>query len=543
MTARILVVDDIPANVELMKARLEAEYFEVLTASDGYEALAACEKNSIDLVALDVKMPGMDGFEVCQRIRENPRTEQIPIILVTALDQIGDRIQGLRCGADDLLVKPVDDRQLVARVRNLLSRPPIGQVSYSSPKYKPSVLVVGRFSESLERGLIPPGLDPTFVDNVDDALASAAEGNFHIVIVHHSLNGYDPLRLCSQLRSLQRTRRVPLILLARSDDVETSVNAFNLGVNDCVFEPLQAEELDARVMNILRRAEKTGAEDFVGALHSSIAPATYRNSPVQFSVIDDKLVVQQRPPVVDSEDQANVAAARLTLRSDGSRLRENLLNSNVDPRLREVFDRQISIAVSGKNIIQLGLVNIESGAMLAAADRDNELLPTLAASLQSFCMKTDIYVGQFKEWRRFVENARTLPPLADELPKLTEIVEKLSVALQINKTDVDTDVPRSIDFVISVVRNPRGSTVAASLALVSLIENIAVVVAGYCADLLKGTAQIASKKLQTTLGVGVAVAVTSALTSYLDLATRLGLSPWIGPALSVLKRFIASVTV
>src|SRR5262245_38197277 len=109
MTARVLVIDDISANVKLLQARLEAEYFEVLTASSGPEALAACESSRVDVVLLDVMMPGMDGFEVCRRLKASPTTHHIPVVMVTALDQPTDRVQGLESGADDFLTKPVDD--------------------------------------------------------------------------------------------------------------------------------------------------------------------------------------------------------------------------------------------------------------------------------------------------------------------------------------------------------------------------------------------------------------------------------------------------
>ncbi len=120
MTARILVVDDVPANVKLLEARLSAEYYEVVTASNGYEALEFCENNRVDVILLDVMMPGMDGFEVCRRLKSQPATAYIPVILVTALDQDMDRITGLNFGADDFLTKPVNDLQLLARVKSLV---------------------------------------------------------------------------------------------------------------------------------------------------------------------------------------------------------------------------------------------------------------------------------------------------------------------------------------------------------------------------------------------------------------------------------------
>src|SRR5690606_2715312 len=113
MTARVLVVDDILANVKLLEARLTAEYFEVLTAFNGQDAVDICARERVDVVLLDVMMPGMDGFEACRRIKAQPDNHQLPVIMVTALDQPSDRVQGLEAGADDFLSKPVDDIALI----------------------------------------------------------------------------------------------------------------------------------------------------------------------------------------------------------------------------------------------------------------------------------------------------------------------------------------------------------------------------------------------------------------------------------------------
>src|SRR3990172_3132596 len=119
MSARILVVDDLPANLKLLEARLNAEYFAVKTASNGRDALEICESGQCDIVLLDVMMPGMDGFEVARRLKKNPATHHIPVIMITALDQPSDRVKGLEAGADDFLTKPVDDLALITRVKNL----------------------------------------------------------------------------------------------------------------------------------------------------------------------------------------------------------------------------------------------------------------------------------------------------------------------------------------------------------------------------------------------------------------------------------------
>ena len=117
MSARVLVVDDILPNVKLLEAKLSSEYYDVLTATSGEEALIKIINDSPDIVLLDVMMPGMDGFEVCKRIKENPAIAHIPVVMVTALTDASDKVRGLQAGADDFLTKPFDEGQLAARLR------------------------------------------------------------------------------------------------------------------------------------------------------------------------------------------------------------------------------------------------------------------------------------------------------------------------------------------------------------------------------------------------------------------------------------------
>ena len=121
MSPRILVADDEPANRELLQALLASQGWEAMAAADGQTAIDLFEKEQPDAVLLDVQMPLLNGFEVCRRLKRNPKTRLIPVILVTALTATEDRIKGIDAGADDFLTKPIERAQLIARVRAALN--------------------------------------------------------------------------------------------------------------------------------------------------------------------------------------------------------------------------------------------------------------------------------------------------------------------------------------------------------------------------------------------------------------------------------------
>lgn len=275
MTARILVVDDVPANVKLLEARLRAEYYEVVTATDGYEALEISENSNIDVILLDVMMPGLDGFEVCRRLKSRAATAHIPVILVTALDQDSDRITGLNFGADDFLTKPVNDLQLLARVKSLVRLKNLTDelrlrvattrdVGLESILRLPTGNEATKFSRVLLIDERPESVDKIkrilgeecSVDVENDPQAGffkAVQGNHDCLIVSSSFAGFDPLRICAQLRSLDNTRSLPIILVADMGEEPLIRRALELGINDYLVRPVNPNELLARLRTQLRR--------------------------------------------------------------------------------------------------------------------------------------------------------------------------------------------------------------------------------------------------------------------------------------------------
>ncbi len=273
MTARILVVDDVPANVRLLDARLQAEYFEVRTALNGRQALDMVEKERLDLVLLDVMMPDMTGFEVCAALKANPRTANIPVVMVTSLDQPEDRVRGLEAGADDFLTKPISETALMARVKSLVRLKTVTDelelraATMQSVGIDPSEIFAGttRLSgnilavddrESSTRRIRAALQDPLNVEVTADpayAMALAQSRDFDLLLVSLTLNSGDGLRLCTQIKAIDGLRQIPVVLITDADETPQLTRALDLGVNDYIIRPIDENELRARVRTQLRR--------------------------------------------------------------------------------------------------------------------------------------------------------------------------------------------------------------------------------------------------------------------------------------------------
>lgn len=275
MSARVLVVDDILPNVKLLEAKLTSEYYDVLTATSGQEALEKVKVDNPDIILLDVMMPGMDGFEVCKIIKSDPIYAHIPVVMVTALTDASDRVRGLEAGADDFLSKPLNDVALMARVRSLArlkmtvdewraretTASQLGVIDetptvMSEPVENANILIVEDLDfehEKMSKTLEVDKDNVVVVSNGPEAMEQVAKQDFDLLIVSLNLESEDGLRLCSHLRSSEKTRSIPILMISEDGDMSRIAHGLEIGAHDYIIRPVDSNELLARVRTQIRR--------------------------------------------------------------------------------------------------------------------------------------------------------------------------------------------------------------------------------------------------------------------------------------------------
>ncbi|MDE2017735.1 MAG: PleD family two-component system response regulator [Hyphomicrobiales bacterium] len=423
MTARVLVVDDMPANRRLLEARLAAEYFETLSASGGADAIEICREGRVDIVLLDVMMPGIDGVETCRRLKADPATAHVPVVMVTALDQPVDRVRALDAGADDFLTKPIDEVALVARVRSLarlkvvvdelrlraatssdlgMSGAPGFDAAEAGKGGK--ILVVEDRPNAGDRLVQALSREHSVSIETDAqrALIVGAESGVELFVVSLGLETFDALRLCSQIRSLERTRQTPILLVAEPEDRQRVLRGLDIGVNDWLARPVDRNELLARVRTQLRR--KRYAEGLRDALRAGLEmavvdPLTGLNNRRYFDTHLGALIATARRDgkplslvIVDVDhfksvnDRHGHHVGDQVLQGIAARIRKSLRGSDLVCRLGgEEFaivmpETPIEAAVRAAERMRL---SVETGP-LAADDAGNPVHATVSAGLAAF---------------------------------------------------------------------------------------------------------------------------------------------------------------
>ena len=275
MTGLVLVVDDVPANVKLLEAKLANEYYDVVTAKDGYEALDLTRSRKPDLILLDVMMPGIDGFETCRQLKQDPDVSHIPVVMVTALSDPSDRVQGLEAGADDFITKPINDTALFARVRSLVRikvlidelrlRDKSGsQLGMAASDFALNFDVSGSNlmvidddvvqSRRMMEKLTSAGYNVICFDDHKLALDHArATEDLDLIVISTQLADIDGVRLATQFKAIEQVRNVPIIMLVDEEEQHLMLKGLELGVNDYLISPVDFNEMFARVKTQIRR--------------------------------------------------------------------------------------------------------------------------------------------------------------------------------------------------------------------------------------------------------------------------------------------------
>lgn len=268
MSARILVTDDNPLNVKLLSAKLAREYYTVITAENGRETLEKAATDKPDLILLDVMMPELDGFETCRQLKANPATQGIPVVMVTALSDVQDRVRGLEAGADDFLTKPINDISLMARVRSCLRLKSLmdeWRMRESSGGAMADIdeedLRVGQIAlldnqpheqDIICRHIKHAGMTCHSVTHSDDIAPLLERERIHVIMMNLNLAGEDGLRVCANLKANEATRYTPVVVYADESDLGRIAKALDLGANDYIFKPVDPHELQARLRTQIR---------------------------------------------------------------------------------------------------------------------------------------------------------------------------------------------------------------------------------------------------------------------------------------------------
>jgi two-component system cell cycle response regulator len=272
---KILIVDDEPLNVKLLQAHLRQSKYEVLQAHSGPEALEKAVQESPDLILLDVMMPRMDGYEVTRKFKADPQSEDIPVILVTALGGLDDKLKGLEAGADEFLNKPVQKVELLARIRSLIQykqlreqfttrneaetlfKDPLGTWAlWEKPQAPQRILIVEDDPNDvklLQRFLEEMALEVEVAASGEEALRRLEGKDIDLILLDILLPGVDGFEICRRLKMGDQTRKIQVLIVTCLWDLESKARIFEVGADDLLIKPINRHELKIRVTTLLKK--------------------------------------------------------------------------------------------------------------------------------------------------------------------------------------------------------------------------------------------------------------------------------------------------
>ncbi|MBL4871391.1 MAG: PleD family two-component system response regulator [Robiginitomaculum sp.] len=412
MSARILIVDDLAPNLHLLEVKLAAQYYDVVTAMSGTKALELAQSEKPDLILLDAMMPGLNGFDTCKRLKSDPNTWHIPVIMVTALEETKDRIRGLNAGADDFITKPIDDFNLMARVKSLLrlkmvtdqllshtghsietSRPILDMLD----KRRGRVLIVDDHIRSMEIMSAPLQELHEIQYETDPKMAlEKAMQRIDLVIVNLTSEKFDGLRLCARLRSNATTRDIPILAIGNPEEQAKLVRAYDIGINDTLMRPVERQELLARANTQLKRKFYTDSlkDDFNQSLEMVVTdPLTGLGNRRYF----DNAI----PSLFDELSESNTPFSIVVFDVDHfKRVNDILGHDTGDTILKEIAARlatnmrsiDILSRYGGEEFV-VAMPDADQDAALRAADRIRSLIGGTAFSIDGQALHISVSAG------------------------------------------------------------------------------------------------------------------------------------------------------
>jgi two-component system cell cycle response regulator len=276
----VLIVDDELRNIKLMTAILSVEPYEILQARNGEQALAILDENKIDLILLDVMMPGINGFEVTQIVKNNPATKHIPIILVTALDGRDNKQKAMEVGADEFLTKPVNKIEVITRTKSILqlkqcqeqlnARINIGEMlaipqninsleiqekSKKETNYQTVLLIEDDNQQAkLIKSLVANESYHLMVaSSGEEAIKIGQQTKVDLILLDLMLPGMSGYDVCDYYKSKEASRNIQIVAITSLSDLESKIKCIDKGVDDYLVKPVNSKEIKSRINVLLKK--------------------------------------------------------------------------------------------------------------------------------------------------------------------------------------------------------------------------------------------------------------------------------------------------